>query len=193
MRIARDLLGKILVTRFGNDRTSGRIVEAEAYGGEPDQASHAFGGRRTRRTEVMYQAGGTAYVYLCYGMHHLFNVVTNMKGIPHAILIRAIEPMEGISTMLARAGKEELTPSLTRGPGNVGRALGLDRIHSGHSLLGEEIFIEDDGYRVRKADLGVSVRIGVQYAGKDAQLPYRFFIRGNRYVSGNRGVNPGKP
>src|SRR5688572_1316061 len=104
-RIAKDLLGKILVTRFDGVVTSGRIVETEAYNGAVDKASHAYGNRRTARTEVMYGRPGTAYVYLCYGIHHLFNVVTNRKDIPHAILIRAIEPLAGIETMLLRTGK----------------------------------------------------------------------------------------
>ena len=183
-KIARELLGKILVTDFGGQRSSGRIVETEAYNGVVDRASHAWSGRRTNRTEVMYQEPGTAYVYLIYGIHHLFNVVTNKKDIPHAILIRGLEPMEGIPLMLRRTGKKKLDHTLTRGPGNLTRALGLLTLHTGMSLHGGEVFIGDDGYRPRKAEIGVSPRIGVDYAGPDAELPYRFFIKGNKYVSG---------
>jgi DNA-3-methyladenine glycosylase len=192
--VARDLLGKVLVTEFGGRRTSGRIVETEAYNGVGDRASHAWSGRRTRRTEVMYAAGGTAYVYLIYGIHHLFNVVTNKKDIPHAVLVRALEPMEGIEVMRERLGKgrvdgganEVLKPdySLTRGPGNLSRALGLQTVHTGVSLMGDEIWIGDDGYRPKKSEITAGQRIGVDYAGVDAGLPYRFFIKGSHYVSG---------
>ena len=184
--VARDLLGKVLVTNFDGERTSGRIVEVEAYNGVIDRASHAWSGRRTRRTEIMYGAGGAAYVYLIYGIHHLFNVVTNKKDVPHAVLVRALEPMDGIPVMLERTGKPVLDHTLTRGPGNLSRAMGLLTLHTGSSLLGEEIFIGDDGFRPKKTDIVASPRIGVDYAGEDAALPYRFFIRGNPYVSGPR-------
>jgi DNA-3-methyladenine glycosylase len=183
VRIARELLGKILVTDFGGQRSSGRIVETEAYNGVVDRASHAYSGRRTNRTEIMYREPGTAYVYLIYGIHHLFNVVTNKKDIPHAILIRALEPLEGIPLMLQRTGKKKPDFTLTRGPGNLSRALGLATLHTGASLHEGEIFIGDDGVRPRKTEIGVSPRIGVDYAGPDAELPYRFFIKGNKYVS----------
>jgi len=186
VKIARELLGKVVVTEFNGQRTSGRIVETEAYNGAVDRASHAFGGRRTRRTEIMFGDAGTAYVYLCYGIHHLFNVVTNEKDIPHAILIRGVEPLEGIPVMLQRTGKKRPDNTLTRGPGNVSKALGLLTVHTGSSLSGEQVFIADDGYRPRKAEIGVSPRIGVDYAGPDAELPYRFFVKGNEYVSGPR-------
>lgn len=186
VRVARELLGKILVTEFGGQRTSGRIVEVEAYNGVVDRASHAWSGRRTARTEVMYGQAGAAYVYLIYGIHHLFNVVTNKKDIPHAILVRGLEPLEGIPVMLRRVGKEVADHTLTRGPGNLSRALGLATIHTGTSLLEGEIYIGDDGYRLRPSEIGISPRIGVDYAGKDAVLPYRFFVKGNRYVSGPR-------
>jgi DNA-3-methyladenine glycosylase len=184
VRIARELLGKILVTEFGGQLSSGRIVETEAYNGVVDRASHAWSGRRTNRTEIMYGEAGTAYVYLIYGIHHLFNVVTNKKDIPHAILIRALDPLEGVPLMLQRTGKKKPDFTLTRGPGNLSRALGLATLHTGSSLHGGEIFIGDDGYRPRKTEIGVSSRIGVDYAGPDAELPYRFFIKGNKYVSG---------
>ena len=184
--IARQLLGKILVTCFDNQRTAGRIVETEAYAGVGDKASHAYGGRRTDRTEIMYSSPGTAYVYLCYGIHHLFNVVTNKKDVPHAILIRALEPLEGIDTMLKRTGKPSLDYSLTRGPGNLSKALGLYKHHTGTSLFGAEVFIEDDGQRLKKSEISVTKRIGVDYAMEDAERLYRFVVTGNKYVSGKK-------
>jgi DNA-3-methyladenine glycosylase len=188
VRVARELLGKVLVTELEGGRTSGRIVEVEAYNGVVDRASHAWSGRRTRRTEVMYREGGTAYVYLIYGIHHLFNVVTNKKDIPHAVLVRALEPLEGIPLMLKRTGKVQLDHSLTRGPGNLSKAMGLATLHTGYSLFEGEIYIGDDGRRVRPAEIVATPRIGVDYAGPDALLPYRFFEKGNPYVSGKKAV-----
>jgi DNA-3-methyladenine glycosylase len=183
VQIAKELLGKILVTQIDGIRTSGRIVETEAYNGVVDRASHAFGGRRTNRTEYIYGGPGTVYVYIVYGLHYLFNVVTNKKDTPHAILIRALEPLEGVDYMLKRVGKPKADYTLTKGPGNLARALGISKIHTGGSLFSEEIFIEDDGIRYKKDQIVVTHRIGVDYAGTDAQLPYRFFVKGNPYVS----------
>ena len=185
LEIAKDLLGKLLVTKFDDITTSARIVEVEAYAGVNDKASHAVGGRRTARNEIMYDKGGFAYVYLCYGIHHLFNVVTNEKNIPHAILIRGVEPLKGINKMLERTGKEKLDKTLTRGPGNVSKALGIHTTHSGMSLLSKEIFIADDGFIYSKKEIASSPRIGVDYAGDHALLPYRFYIKGNPFVSGS--------
>jgi DNA-3-methyladenine glycosylase len=184
--IAKELLGKILVTKFDGIETSGRIVEVEAYNGAIDKASHAYGGRRTNRTEVMYAHGGVAYVYLCYGIHHLFNVVSNDKDIPHAILIRALEPVKGIETMLKRTDKKKLDYTLTKGPGNVSKALGIHTKHSGISLLSKELYISDDGMRYTNKEIAASPRIGVDYAAEDALLKYRFYVKGNLYVSGDK-------
>ena len=184
--IAKELLGKLLVTKKDGIITSGRIVECEAYAGAPDRASHAFGGKITKRNKVMYEAGGLAYVYLCYGIHHLFNVVTHVRGTPHAILIRSAEPVKGIELMLERTGKEKLDNTLTRGPGNVSKALGISTIHTGHSLLSRELFIADDGFKYQKNEITTSGRIGVDYAGEHAQWHYRFYIKGNKYVSGKK-------
>jgi DNA-3-methyladenine glycosylase len=190
VKIARELLGKVLVTEFGGQRTSGRIVETEAYNGVTDRASHAWSGRRTGRTEVMYARGGRAYVYLIYGIHHLFNVVTNKEEIPNAVLVRALEPLEGIPAMLRRTGKTKLNHTLTRGPGNLSRAMGLLTVHTGRSLLGgEDIYIGDDGFRFKKTEIAAGPRIGVDYAGADAKLPYRFFVKGNAFVSGKKTFN----
>ncbi len=184
LQISRELLGKVLLTRWDNTITAGRIVEVEAYNGIVDRASHASGGKRTRRNEIMYAKGGVAYVYLCYGIHHLFNVVTNSKDRPHAVLIRALEPLEGIATMLKRTGRKKSDPTLTRGPGNLSKALGITTSHSGHSLTGKDLFIADDGFDFHKKDIIASARIGVGYAGEDALLPYRFYVKENKFVSG---------
>ncbi|HSN07914.1 MAG TPA: DNA-3-methyladenine glycosylase [Hanamia sp.] len=184
VKIAKELLGKIVVTSFDGKITSGRIVETEAYAGITDKASHAFSGKRTARNEHMYSAAATAYIYICYGMHQMLNIVTNDKEIPEAILIRAIEPLQGIDTMLERTGKSKLDKTLTRGPGNVGKALGIFKHHSGLYLLDEEIFLLDDGKNLKEENIGVSKRIGVESAGEDSLLPYRFYVKGNKYVSG---------
>lgn len=184
LQIAEELIGKLLVTNKSGIITSGRIVECEAYAGAPDKASHAFGGRRTNRNEVMYGKAGVAYVYLCYGIHHLFNVVTNSESIPHAILIRSLEPVKGIEDMLLRTGKKQMDHTLTKGPGNVSKALGIHTVDSGTALTGTTIFLADDSFAYSKKEICVSPRIGVDYAGKDALLPYRFYIKGNPFVSG---------
>jgi DNA-3-methyladenine glycosylase len=189
VKIAKDLLGKILITQFDGITTSGRIVETEAYAGEVDRASHAFGGRRTSRTEVMFADGGKAYVYLCYGIHYLFNVVTNKKDVPHAVLIRAVEPLQGIDDMLIRTRKKKLDFTLTKGPGNVSKALGITTHHTGNDLFADEIFIADDGFKLSKKDIIATPRIGVDYAGEDAKLLYRFIIKENKYVSGKKTKN----
>ena len=185
LQIAKELLGKVIVTKWDRIVTSVRIVETEAYAGVVDMASHAYGARRTKRNEVMYAHGGHAYVYLCYGIHHLFNVVTNERETPHAVLIRALEPLKGIDTMLERTNKKQLDHTLTRGPGNVSKALGISfKHHTGHSLLSKDLFIAEDDFVLNKKDLAASPRIGVDYAGEDASLPYRFYIKGNPFVSG---------
>lgn len=181
--IAVQLLGKQLFTYTDGKLSGGTIVETEAYNGIVDKASHAYGGRLTPRTKTMYEAGGISYVYLCYGIHSLFNVVTGIKGVPHAVLIRGLEPVEGVETMLLRRKMFTVAPRLSAGPGALSQALGITRNLNGKSLLGQEIWIEDNGIRVEAADIVASKRIGVDYAGDDALLPYRFYIRGNKFVS----------
>lgn len=183
LKITKELVGKILVTKFHGELTSGRIVEAEAYNGVVDKASHAYAGRRTSRTEVMFGAAGKAYVYLCYGIHHLFNVVTHSEGTPHAVLIRGIEPLEGIDLMLERMQKEKLDNTVGKGPGNVSKALGINTSYTGHSLLSDDLFIADDGFRFPTASVKTTTRVGVAYAAEDALLPYRYYVEGNRFVS----------
>lgn len=192
VQIAQELLGKVLVTNFNDEYTAGIIVETEAYAGAGDKASHAYGNRRTARTEIMFGKGGTAYVYLCYGIHHLFNVVTNVQDTPHAVLIRGVEPIDGMDIMLERRGKDKLTPALTAGPGALSMALGIHTRHTGLSLLNENLFIEDRGIKIRKAEIVAGTRVGVAYAQEDAFLPYRFWIKGNPYVSKGKGLmSPG--
>ena len=181
--IARELLGKVLVTNWNNEYTSGRIVETEAYEGEIDRASHAYKGR-TKRTEVMFGEGGKAYVYLCYGIHQMFNIVTNEQDVPHAILIRAVEPLAGIDKMLKRTKKTKPDLSLGRGPGNVGKAFGFHTSQCGLLLDSDELYIADDGFKLKPSMIGASPRIGVDYAGEHAEWHYRFYVKGNPYVSG---------
>lgn len=184
VQIAKELLGKIVVTNFNGTLTSGRIVETEAYVALTDKASHSFSGRRTGRNEHMYSPPGTAYIYICYGMHQMLNVVTNDTGIPDAILIRAVEPFEGVDIMLQRTGKLQADFTLTKGPGNVGKALGIYKHHSGLSLYNDLLFINDDEKKYSVEEIGISKRIGIESAGQDALLPYRFFVKGNPFVSG---------
>ena len=172
--LAKDLIGKTLCTRINNKITCGIITETEAYAGVIDKASHAYGDKRTKRTEIIYSQGGVSYVYLCYGIHRLFNIVTNNKGIPHAILIRAIYPTKGIDEIVKRRGLK-FTDNLCVGPGKVTQGLGIDLIHNGLSLTGKEIWVQDDHISIKEGDIQVGPRIGVDYAGKDAALPYRFW------------------
>lgn len=182
VQVAQDLLGKLLITKVNGKLTTGIITETEAYAGITDRASHAFGNRRTSRTESMYLQGGVAYVYLCYGIHHLFNVVTNMAEIPHAVLIRSVEPVDGISYMKIRRNTEAIT-QLTNGPGKLSQALGISTRHDRSNLLQGPVRIEDSGIRVSQTDIQISTRIGVDYAGEDAKLPYRFYLKNSDFIS----------
>ena len=176
VQVSRDLLGKVLCSRVNGRVTKAIITETEAYAGTEDRASHAYGGRRTNRTEPMYGQGGKAYVYLCYGIHHLFNVVVGDVDRPLATLIRAGEAMDGIDVMLQRRGKRQAGPSLLAGPGCIAQALGITTQLSGVSLLDGRVWIEDREISVRTEDVVVGPRVGIDYAGEDATLPYRFRI-----------------
>jgi DNA-3-methyladenine glycosylase len=180
--LARRLLGTRLVvpTRDGR-RVSGTIVETEAYRGPEDRASHAYGGRRTRRTETMYARGGTAYVYFVYGMYHQFNVVTAGEDVPHAILVRALEPVEGLALMRRRR-RGVPDRSLTSGPGKLCIALGIDRRLDGADLLGDRVWIEP-GVRVAPGAIACGPRVGIDYAGEWVDRPWRFWVRDNPFVS----------
>ncbi|MDX5428083.1 MAG: DNA-3-methyladenine glycosylase [Bacteroidota bacterium] len=171
VEVAKDLIGKVLVTEWEGVRTSGIIVETEAYCGANDKACHAHLQKRTKRTEVIFGPPGHAYVYLVYGIHNLFNIVTNVEGKADAILIRAIRPLEGIQTMQLRRGIDQEDQRISNGPGLVTQALGIDRTHYGLDLTSGPLRIEDHGFQHQVVS---SVRIGVDYAGEDAQLPWRF-------------------
>ncbi len=176
VQIAKDLLGKCLFTNINNTITAGIITETEAYGGITDKASHAYNNKRTKRTEVMYAKGGVSYVYLCYGIHHLFNVVTNVKDVPHAVLIRGIHPVKGISTILQRRNSTKINSTLTSGPGKVSQSLGITTALTNIGLSGDKIWIEDKGIQLADNDILNSKRIGIDYAEEDSLLPYRFCI-----------------
>lgn len=185
LQISQDLLGKFLVTKMEDGYTSGMIVETEAYTGISDKAAHVYGDKHTKRTATMYGPPGHAYIYLCYGIHHMMNVVTNRNGVPNAVLIRALEPAEGIKIMMARRSKKILDNTLTRGPGSVGGAMGLNYHQDGTILTGNKIWIEDRGIVIPADQIQCGPRIGVSYAQEDALLPYRFWVDGNPYVSKN--------
>jgi len=179
VKISRELIGKFLVTNINSRRTSGMIIETEAYNGAVDKASHAFNFRRTKRNEVMYGKGGISYVYLCYGIHHLFNIVTNNEEIPHAVLVRAVLPKDDIDTMLKRRKQKSITKKISDGPGTLSEALGIKTLHSGEPLSGKLIWLEDRGKSFKDNEISVGPRIGVDYAGEDAKLPYRFRLKEN--------------
>ena len=173
--LAADLIGKYICCNLDeHGPTAGIIMETEAYMGATDRASHAYGNRHTSRTSTMFQQGGIAYIYLCYGIHHLFNVVTARKGIPHAVLIRGVVPVTGKESMKMRTGKKP--PEVLDGPGKFTRAMGIKTLHNGFSLDGDQIWLEDRGLFVDKEEIQTSARIGVDYAGEDARLPWRFFV-----------------
>ncbi|PBJ05440.1 DNA-3-methyladenine glycosylase [Flavobacterium sp. ACN6] len=181
--LAKDLLGKVLFTQVDGKITAGIIVETEAYMGIADKASHAYGGRRTARTETLYQHGGISYVYLCYGIHYLFNIVTACEGEPHAVLIRAVEPFKGIDAIESRRDLNAGNSRITSGPGSTAKALGIDSGFNKKELAGDEIWVEDHGFRYDDDQIAAVPRVGVEYAGDHALLPWRFFIKNNKYVS----------
>lgn len=180
-RVAKALLGKVLYTRIAKKITSGIIVETEAYS-HVEKGCHAYMNRMTKRNEVMFNDGGYAYVYLCYGIHNLFNVVTGPQGTGDAVLIRALEPIEGIKSMQERMDTDSVR-RITSGPGKLTKALGIDRSFNGKHLTGTDVWIGDDGIIVKKQHIISSPRIGIDYAGRDADLPWRYTIAGNQWVS----------
>jgi len=183
--ISRELLGTVLCTQFSGNLTSGIIVETEAYAGVTDKASHAYAGKCTKRTEIMYTKGGTAYVYLCYGIHHMFNVVTNVEGVPHAVLIRSVQPLDGIDIMLQRRNLKNISNRLTAGPGILSQAMGISVHISGQSLLDKQIWIENRENNIPLKDFKIisSPRVGVKYDGKDANNPWCFQVKNSSWVS----------
>jgi len=181
VKIARSLLGKILFTKIEGNVTAGRIVETEAYSWK-ERGCHAFKGK-TERNAVMFNQGGVAYVYLCYGIHNLFNIVTNHEGIADAVLIRALEPVVGIEIMKERRGKIANEFQLTSGPGKLSKALGIDRNLNGKSLFQNEVWLEEGGPALSSKLIVASKRIGIDYAGEDALLPWRFTVKNNAWIS----------
>ncbi|MBX2917037.1 MAG: DNA-3-methyladenine glycosylase [Cyclobacteriaceae bacterium] len=178
--IARKLLGKVLITRINGELSAGRIVETEAYSFK-ERGCHAYNSRKTLRNEVMFADGGIAYVYLCYGIYNLFNVVTNKAGKAEAVLIRALEPVAGHDIMLKRMNVKKLT-RITSGPGKLTRAMGIDRTHNGVILTDSEIVIESD-IIITPKNIVATTRIGIDYAGADAALPWRFYVKDNEWIS----------
>ena len=179
--VAKELLGKVLFARQGRHVSSGIIVETEAYS-HIEKGCHAYLNRKTTRNEVMFNPGGYSYVYLCYGIHNLFNVVTGSAGTGDAVLIRALEPQDGQQYMLKRMNSTSIR-RITSGPGKLTKALGIDRTFNGKHLTGDEVWIGDEGVAVSRKNIVASPRIGIDYAGKDAELPWRYTIAGNVWVS----------
>lgn len=185
--IAKELIGKILCTNIDGKLTTARIVETEAYRGPEDRACHAYQNKKTKRNGAMFAMGGTAYVYQCYGLHHLFNVVTGLEEVPHAVLIRAVEPLVGIDTMLARRNFACLIPALTNGPGALTKALGITLLQNYVSLQSDLIWIEeiatDAPQDTSREKIIASPRVGIHYAGEDALLPWRFRLSESIWTS----------
>ena len=175
--LAKDLLGKFLLSNIQGQLTGGMIIETEAYAGIHDRASHAYGGRRTNRTETMYRKGGICYIYLCYGIHYLFNVVTGDLDVPHAVLIRSIFPLIGVETMAKRTRKSNIDQTISNGPAKLTKALGISLLYNGTSLDGNSIWIEERGINITKSDIQTTRRIGIEYADSDALLPNRFLLK----------------
>ncbi len=180
VQIAKNLVGKVLHTNINGQHTSGTIVETEAYNGRRDKACHAFL-KRTKRTEIMYGRAGMVYVYLCYGIHRMFNIVTNKIGMADAILVRAIEPIEGVDIMHSRRQIKRPGPNISSGPGNVAKAMGIELNHYGVDLSGDEIWITEG--IIQEFEIEERRRVGVDYAEEDAQLLWRFTLKGSKYIS----------
>lgn len=181
--LAKDLIGKKICTHFNDEFTSGIITETEAYSGRSDKACHAHAGRRTKRTEIMYQNGGVAYVYLCYGIHHLLNFVTNGEDLADAILIRAIEPTDGIDVMLKRRNKKTANKTLTAGPGSLSQALGISTKDYGLELDSDHLWLEEGPQKIKEKDIESTTRVGIDYAEEDALLPWRFYLKTSEFVT----------
>jgi len=177
VEIARELIGKYLITEINGIRTGGMITETEAYAGVTDRASHAWAGRKTARTEIMYRDAGTLYVYRCYGIHSLVNIVTNRNGIPHAVLLRSVFPLEGFDTIQQRRNQERFDPiRICAGPGKLSQGLGITQEYNGLLINRCALRVEDRSIELPVSMLRTGPRIGIDYAGTDALLPYRFYI-----------------
>jgi len=185
VQVSKDLLGKYLMTNFDNQITGGRIVETEAYRAPEDKACHAYNNRYTNRTKTMFEKGGIAYIYLCYGIHHLFNVVTGTKGMAHAVLIRAIEPTDNIPFMLKRRNLTSVNSRLTAGPGIMSKALGITTAQMGSSLClpDSNIWLEERDPPITEKQIIASPRVGIDYAEECVEWPWRFRIKDNKWTS----------
>ena len=181
--VARELLGKHVYTNIDGQLTGGLIVETEAYQGPEDRGSHAYNNRRTPRNETMFSAGGVVYMYICYGIHDMLNIVTGTEGSSHAVLIRAVEPRIGVDIMRERRNVFNEDARLCRGPGALAKALGLVKSHNGISLLDDKIWIEDKGVTIEENDIIASARVGMNFDGPYKTIPWRFYVRGNKNVS----------
>jgi DNA-3-methyladenine glycosylase len=180
--VAEGLLGKVICANIDGNYCEGMITETEAYAGQNDKACHAHMGRFTKRTATMYKDGGTSYIYLCYGIHHLFNIVTNVEGKADAVLIRAIEPLQGKGIMVERRKAKAVKPVVFSGPGKLTQALGIDKSLNTLDLVSSnDVFIVD--YNIDIDKIVKTSRIGIDYAEEDALLPWRFYISGNKFVS----------
>jgi len=181
--IARELIGKFVFSNIDGHISGGMIVETEAYRGPDDRGSHAYNGRRTPRNEIMYARGGLVYMYICYGIHDMFNIVTAGEGTSHAILIRAIQPVEGLDIMRERRGIYDQDWRLCQGPGALAKALGLAIIHNGTDLTGNEIWLEDRKTVIDPVNIMASARVGMNFEGPYKTIPWRFYVKGSRFVS----------
>ncbi|MEQ8581436.1 MAG: DNA-3-methyladenine glycosylase [Marinoscillum sp.] len=182
VHVAKELLGKYVFTNIDGIITAGKIVETEAYCGRNDRACHASVGV-TERTKVMYERGGVAYVYLCYGIHHLFNVVSNVEGLADAVLVRAVEPVVGIDIMQIRRGIRVPFGKLTAGPSTLSKALGIHKVHNALSLGGNTLWLARNIEATEELKIEEATRVGVNYAGADALRPWRFYVRDSSFVS----------
>jgi DNA-3-methyladenine glycosylase len=181
--VAQELIGCSLHTFVAGKLCSARITETEAYSGLRDKACHAYGNRRTKRTEVMFEEGGVAYVYFCYGMHYLFNIVTNIQDNADAVLIRAAEPLSGIPHMLERRHMDKLQTQLTSGPGNFSKAMGINADFYGNSLQGPELWLTPPDKAIDPRKIVHTTRIGIDYAEEDAHLPWRFYLKDSPFIT----------
>lgn len=188
--IAKQLLGKVLMTEIEGQITTCRIVETEAYAAPDDKASHAYNFRHTKRTATMYLPGGHSYVYLCYGIHHLFNIVTGPEGLPHAILIRGAEPLNNTEIMLQRRGKQKVQPSLTAGPGALSMALGIRTNLDAQNLCTADspVKVFSDNFQLPEEKIAALPRVGIKYAEEYVEKPWRFIIKGSKWVSNRDGI-----
>ncbi len=186
--VARELLGKVLVHKTGGQELRAMIVETEAYGGIPDKAAHSYGGKKTPRTKIMFGDPGFSYVYLIYGIYNCFNIVVAKEGDPQAVLIRALEPLEGLENMAINRynkGYKELSQKqiygLTNGPGKLCMAMNIDRSLNGEDLSQDTLYLE--ARKEEEQKIVEAKRIGIDYAQEAKDYPWRFYLKDNPFVS----------